>query len=499
MELKFETRPCRCLRSLTREIQNVEQTQELRLPDGMPDIGRVLCAWGQVLLRGKEWRGDGMSASGGVMVWVLYAPEDGSDPQCVDAWLPFQGKWTFPETDREGVIRLMPLLRSVDARTVSARKMMIRAGIGILGEALESFEAQISEPGELPEGIQVLRNTYPMHLPMEAGEKTFLLDEECSIAASGQTAEKIIRYELIPQLADCKVMSGKLVFRGCGLLYVLYKNQNGEFHSLNLEIPFSQFAELDGEFSRDADATIHMAVTSMEADLTEDGSLRLKCGLVAQYVVQDRVLLELGEDAYSPGRDVTPHYQEVCLPALLDCRRETVVAEMSLDEGCSRVVDVCFMPDHPRMNRIGESVSGELSGVWQLLYEDENGAIQSAARRWEQIMTVDASQDANLHLTAMADGLAAASVSGGRVTAKGNVVLDFHAESEHGQMMVTALDVGDEKSQDPNRPSLILRRFEGERLWDLAKNCGTTVSAICQANGLNGEPESGRMLLIPVL
>ena len=36
-----------------------------------------------------------------------------------------------------------------------------------------------------------------------------------------------------------------------------------------------------------------------------------------------------------------------------------------------------------------------------------------------------------------------------------------------------------------------------ERLWDLAKKCGSTVSAISQANHLEGEPEAGRMLLIP--
>ena len=499
MELKFETRPCRYLRSVLREIQNLEQTQELRLTDGMPDIGRVLCAWGQVLLRGKEWRGDGMSASGGVMVWVLYAPENGSAPQCVDAWLPFQGKWSFQMTDREGIIRMMPLLRSVDARTVSARKIMIRAGVGIMGEALVPFDTRISVPGELPEGVQVLRNTYPMHLPREAGEKTFLLDEEYTLTTSGQMAEEIIRYELCPQLADCKVMAGKLVFRGTGQAHILYRNQNGEFISRDLEIPFSQFTELDEDFGQDADAAIDMAVTSLEVDLTDEGSLRLKCGLVAQYVVSDRVLLELGEDAYSLRRDVTPHFQELCLPAILDQRREVAAAELSLDDGCSRIVDVCFMPDHPRMTRIGETVTGELSCLWQILYEDTNGMIQSVTRRWEQNMGVDVSNDAALLLTVGIDGIPVISASGEGANVKENVILNIRAEAEQGQTMIDSLDVGEEKKPDPNRPSLILRRTEGERLWDISKACGTTVQSICQANGLTDEPESGRMLLIPVI
>jgi hypothetical protein len=68
-----------------------------------------------------------------------------------------------------------------------------------------------------------------------------------------------------------------------------------------------------------------------------------------------------------------------------------------------------------------------------------------------------------------------------------------------GIPMVTGLTLGDEAEPDPMRPSLILRRAGQEPLWELAKRCGSTVDAICDANDLTGEPESGRMILIPVL
>jgi len=64
--------------------------------------------------------------------------------------------------------------------------------------------------------------------------------------------------------------------------------------------------------------------------------------------------------------------------------------------------------------------------------------------------------------------------------------------------MVTGLALGEEKKPDPARPSLILRRAGGQRLWDIAKSTGSTVSGIRKANGLEQEPEEGRILLIPV-
>ena len=67
MELQFEKTLCNCLRMCQPQVQSQEQTQEVRIPEGMPDIGTVLACWGQIVLRGKEWRSDAAGISGGVM------------------------------------------------------------------------------------------------------------------------------------------------------------------------------------------------------------------------------------------------------------------------------------------------------------------------------------------------------------------------------------------------------------------------------------------------
>ena len=102
MEIAFHKAEFPCLAAAVNEVQNSEQTQELRLPDGMPDVGKVLCAWGQTILRGKEWRSDSLTVSGGMLMWVLYAPEDGSECRIVDGWLPFQMRWQLPPELPEG-------------------------------------------------------------------------------------------------------------------------------------------------------------------------------------------------------------------------------------------------------------------------------------------------------------------------------------------------------------------------------------------------------------
>ena len=42
MEMQFDRVPMAYLKKLTGQLRSQEQTLEVRLPDGMPDIGRVL-------------------------------------------------------------------------------------------------------------------------------------------------------------------------------------------------------------------------------------------------------------------------------------------------------------------------------------------------------------------------------------------------------------------------------------------------------------------------
>ena len=71
MQLQFHQEICPCLRRLVNQTNVQEQTQEIKLPEGMPDIGRILGAWGQILIRGKEWNSGFATVSGGVLAWVL--------------------------------------------------------------------------------------------------------------------------------------------------------------------------------------------------------------------------------------------------------------------------------------------------------------------------------------------------------------------------------------------------------------------------------------------
>ena len=494
LELQFEKTAWPCLMTAAAQAKSEEQTQEVRLGDNMPDIGRVLASWGQILLRGKEWRSSGMTVSTGVMAWVLYAPEDGSEPRIVESWLPVQLKWDFPETTHDGTILANCQLSSVDARSVSARKLMVRAVVSVFAEAVVPESLDVWTPGTIPEDVQLLKRSYPVQLPREAGEKSFAMDEKITIP---KAAARVIRYGFQPEILDTNVVAGKAVFRGVGQFRALYEDLNGMLNTYDQEFNFSQFADLDRDYDADAQVRVIPAVTNLEVELEEPDRLHLNVGMVGQYVASDRPVLEVVEDAYSNRRPVTAQKEHLMLPAELEHNNHILrlVNEETLE--ADRIIDTAFLSGQPRIKREDDGVKLEQNGVFQLLYEAA-GDLKGVMIHADGSLYVPAGEDTAIRACANVTGLPQSVLSNHQVSLRTDVSLNTLATAAQGIPMITGLSVGDLTQPDPNRPSMILRRSGGQELWELAKEAGSTVDAIIRANQLQGEPEEDRLLLIPV-
>lgn len=495
MELQFEKTAWPCLMTAAAQAKNEEQTQEVRLGENMPDIGRVLASWGQVLLRGKEWRGSGMTVSAGVMAWVLYAPEDGSEPRMVETWLPVQLKWDFPETNRDGTIIANCQLASVDARSISARKLLVRTVVSVFGEALEPGAVDVWTPGSVPEDVQLLKKSYPVRLPREAGEKSFALDEEFSLPSA---AGKLVHYSLCPEITDSNVLGGKAVFRGTALVHLLYEDQEGHMNTMDQEFSFSQFADLDRDYEPDAQVRVVPAVTNLELEMQEPDRVHLKAGMVGQFVVADRPVLEVVEDAYSLRRSVTPVMDDLLMPAQLDQSSQNLRLSKELPVEGDRILESVLYTGQPRLRRDENGVDLAQEGVFQILYED-NGELRGTTTQAEASLSILADGDATIRASSMPVGTAQGLLSGGQINLRGEVSVTATTTADQGIPMVTGMTLGELRQPDPNRPSMILRRSNGQGLWELAKATGSTVADISQINQLQGEPEEDRLLLIPVL
>lgn len=498
MEIQFQRISRSCLDMALCEVKNTEQTLELRLSDGMPDVGRIVSSWGQCVLRSKEWHSDSVAVTGGITVWVLYAPEDGTEPRVVEGWLPFQLKWDLPQDCPEGKLRIRMLLRFVDARSVSARKMILRAGAAVMAEAFVPVEEDTWSAGDVPEDVQLLKNQYPVRFYKEAGEKTFQLDEDLTLPGSAPQPEKLIYYSMNPEITESKIVDDKVVFRGNAALHLLYRSEEGQIHHWDFPVPFSQYAQLEQGHSADAKADLAMSVTNLELDLDDEGHLRLKCALAGQYLVDDREILEIIEDAYSPQREVDMDQKEGMLPVVLENRTEAIHPEQTIQAEANLAADIRFLPDFPRQYPGKDGVRMEQPGMFQVLYYGDNGTLHGATARWEGQQDISADRNSKLTVVPTAVSEPQVTLGDGSIAVKTQLPLRITAVTRQTIPMVTGLRLEEVREPDPGRPSLILYRAGYGNLWQIAKENGSTVEAIEKANNLQEAPEAGKMLLIPV-
>lgn len=477
-----------------RQVKNQEQTQEVRLSDGMPDIGTVLGAWGQCVLRGKDWNNGSIGINGGVMAWVLYLPLAGGSPQSMEVWIPFQEKWELKDSEREGSIRTRCLLKALDARMLSERKLMVRANIALLAEVLEPWEACIHSLPELPSDVQLLKRSYPVMLPRETGEKSFVLDEDLQLPQ----LQRLLYCNVEPRITQQQVVGDKVTFIGVLRCHLLYDQGDGTLQTQDSELEFSQLADLDRDYDKEATASVMLEMSSLEPEVQE-GRLRLKCGLVGQYLIWDKKLLELTEDAYSPIRSVMVKEQEVPLPAVLDVTRQTLQSEMQMNISCDKLVDTTMLSEHPTVRRTGDVSEIEINGSVQALYYDPAGNLQCSNGRWSTQWELPVEDTVQINAGIVCTDLPKTICSGDQLTLTPQLHMEATSVSRQGMQMVTGLELGEPVPPDPSRPSVLLRRAGEETLWELAKENGSTVEAIRKANGLREEPQENQVLLIPIM
>lgn len=481
-----------------REVRNSEETLEIRIPDGMPDAGKILASWGQSVLRSKEWRTDQISCSAGMMVWVLYQPDQGEKPQCLEGWIPHSVRWELPKDTPEGDMRIDLQTRFVDARITAARKIMVRSGMAAYAECWIRKDAALYAPGKLPDNIQILRKKYPLRLVKEAGEKAFQIGEQLNLPPSAPRPEKLLFYTLAPAVAEKKIVANKFVFRGSANLHFLYEAEDGQLYTWDMPLSISQYGQLEESCGPTGMGDVILCLTSLEVSLDAEGAIEVTASMTGQYIVTEQELVEVVEDAYEPGRSVQLDTSRLSVPVILDTWQETVDIRRELAGKSDIIVDTWVNMDHPRQRGTGSGFDMEYPGQIQVLYYGTDGILSSGSGRFEGKLSVKA--DSGCSLCSQLQSVSDPQVLMGAdaMDASIQVSVQISAQQTCDLEMVSGISVGEAEKPDPNRPSLVIKRVGRTGLWDIAKAAGSTVEAIRKANNLEEDPKPGCMLLIPV-
>lgn len=501
MDINFHEKVLQYCREVDTDAVYQEETCELILPESAPELQRVIECSGTVLMKRKDTDAGTVTVSGEIKAVLLYVSEEAEGLQRAEQSIHFAVKKDIPGLLPEHGVQYRGWIRKIDARQLGNRKALLRANIGSSFTALLPAQITIREPSDPPKQLQTLQKTYDILLPSMYGEKELQMNEECTLPESAAGICEILKSSAAFRVSECKTVGDKAVFKGDVLLHVLYSAETGTVHTYSAELPFSQYAELDGEAE---DGDVHLTVQLCTLDVDTDGQpdskrLLVSVTALAQMVVSINHRLTLTEDAYVTKGALETEWEELNLRARLDVQNATVSTEIAIPAAARQVLGAQIYADMPVVRRNGAAVKAAMPLTASIIYLDKDGELQGKEARSEIVTETAAAESAVCRAEASVPDQPISLASYDTVTLR--VTAQMQLQSDMGSLMKTlkTAKLVQQEEKAAFRPSLIAKRVTDASVWEIAKSCRSTVEAICEANGLSsGTAQEGAILLIPM-
>ena len=485
-----------------------EESMDMIVPDALPDITRIICAEGEVFVRGKEADNGKVTVHGVVRTYVLYVPESDGAIRHMSMEIPYSITMSDARITAGTRVSARVRLESVDAHAVNPRKVSarasVRAGISCYNET--DIDVPTAHGFEDNADIETLTGEAELSLPGDVCEKTFIVMDEVALPGPGPQFGEILssRSAVVPE--ESKVVGTKLVFRGTAHTDILYSSPDGEVYAANFKIEFSQIMELENANEDSVFELIPLVTGAYVEPIpgAENDAQRLSIEIhaVCQTVALTKRRLSYVSDVYGTKYDVDANFQTIKTQSRTAAHTGATVLRGTLPaENAARVVSVSARVgacethtenDEPVI-RAGVHVTG--------IYATQDGELRSAAATFDAsaaLTNVDGIENLVPHAETGRDLYGIAADGGIEIRVP---VEFFTAEIRDLEFAPLSGITYDDETPIDNaaRPSLVIARAKrGDTLWSIAKRYRATQEMVREANGMeSGGVNEGEMLVVP--
>lgn len=499
MELVFREDKLEYLSKILCRTVTLEQTADVIVPDSLPDCERVVDAFGTLLVRSEECTAGAASVSGMVQAGVLFVTEDGAVER-LETQIPFSACKELTDEQDECRLQCRCALRSVDARMLNSRKLLLRVGISC---TLTVYAPKTCAMFDIPEpspSLQLKRTRLPLRMPVGMGEKAFPLNEELELPVGKSAVSRLLKCLCSAQVAEQKTVGNKAVFKGTVRVHALYADGEDALLTHDWELPFSQYAELERE-SDDCDVETALSLTSFDVEpesMNDCRRLFLSANVLAQCTAVGQREVTLIEDAFCTDAELKPAWQECALCGVLDRQTFRETATVQAEESARAVVDAWMYPGEAETQREDGQLRVDVPLMCNVMYYDETGELQGTTLRTAVSAQTELSENGNCAVAELCAGEVLCGTGGG-LTVRMPLALTLECSAEHRLRGICGGEIEPLAAEQGRRPAVILRRTDSEEeVWEIAKHLRTPMEAIIEANELNGPTvPANTMLLIP--
>ncbi len=479
-----------------------EETLESIVPDALPDIARIVEASGTVFLRQKETVDGSIRVTGSARVSVLYMPEDGVAPCCLTLNIPFLCSGDHPSLHSGCQAQVNARLLSADAQILNPRKVLARVDLAVNVTAWAEEQGEVCAQVECGEdrSVQSLTEKWKDFVAADVTEKAFTFSDVLRLPASRPPMEQLLSSRAELTCAEAKVIGKKLVVKGETVLTALYQGAEG-VASARFELPFSQIVEVKSG-GDESDVWADAVLTGMDCTMRAEGELEVSFEVLLQVSVREEREVCLLSDLYSVSRSLETRRERVLLYPLAErgSRRQIARQFCECAVPAKQVVDCRLTVGEIERAPAGENGSSATAKACaDVLYISEDDSLCAASFVIPASFELPSVEAGRCTCRCVPVGECSATPVTGGLEVRFEAEFTYLITRTQEAFYISDVQPGEEDSCGAQRPSVVIRMVgEGERLWDIAKCCGSTMADIQAANAMEcAEAPCGTLLLIP--
>ena len=482
---------------------------DISLPDYCPDIQRVLKCQVIPCIASRNVSGDRLEIEGTYTVRVYYLDAAGSRVRCYTTEGTYLSSATLKRSVEQARIYASAHMEYLNCRPTSPRRLDIHGAFSVCARVHGRSDLEVLSSIE-GEGLEQQQGTFSYIACTGFSQQPFTVEDSLQLPSSKLPAEMILRTQAAVVLQKVEPMQGQVMAVGEVRLRILYTpvEEGTQPESMDYELPFTQPLDCAG-MQEQAQCQVQISVSGVEVQVHADFSgesttFETRVRLFACVTCYAPQSVQILKDAYSCRYEMQITRSQKTLESLSALIDDSCMHRFRVecDSHLKQVLDLWCEPCTVSASVENGEVQfrGKLTVCVLALNEENQPFYFERASEFTCSKPVEAEGETRCFAQAQQLGVSYHLV-GSAMEIGVEIGLSAAVFSLQPCAFITNLTEDETHPRTQDRAAALCIYFakSGEDLWEIARRYCTSVQAIREENGIEGDSVEERcMLLIPM-
>lgn len=293
-----------------KEGTQIVKERDMIVPDGKPDMQRVLYLDGKVNMDQVDVQQDRVVYKGQVDVTVLYVGDNNRNVYTMKGSIPLEDFIIVEGVDPDQKVEFDYNIEHMHWNILNERKLNVKAILDMGAAATKSKEVTMVTGVDGSEPIQTRMAKVDIIKQVAPKEEKIIVKDELTVMQGKPSIGEILKMNTEVKEEQIKRTDNELLFNGIVEVTTLYKSQEDDnaIEVIKHRVPFAGSADLvkgDAETAWECELEVNPTQIVVNPDYDgEDRIIDIEAIITARYSTFDKISETVVEDIYCPGKKV---------------------------------------------------------------------------------------------------------------------------------------------------------------------------------------------------